>query len=286
MATMQEKAWEAVVAALAERVKNNPRGELSIIATELGATRGTVSRWLSGELKGRRIPYDKMIRIMRALSIDPALYFGAQASMASGPVHSLEHGDALNPSRGTPLQNSRFLPGYSGNEDAGLYGSDANGQGILSSPTALGDKTPLFAPQYLDDPAYYQVPWLEARASMGGGSLEVSKEVRSYLSFRRDWLLSKGPIGNMVVVSVQGDSMSPTIPDGSVVLINEAVAAPPVNGKIYLVCYRDELFIKRLKVKGGQAVSLLSDFDGSEVAIKKSEYFNIIGRAIWYGKDL
>lgn len=251
MGGMQEKAWGAVLAALRARVENGPRGELSAIAGEIGATRGTVSRWLSGDLKGRRIPYDKMVRIMLVLGLDPAEHFGP----------------------GAPPVDSSGLPA----SPAGP-GSPALG-GRVAEP-------PLFTPQSLDDPAYYRVPWLEARASMGGGSLEVSREVKSYLSFRRDWLLSKGSIGNMVVVSVQGDSMSPTIPDGSVVLVNEFSGAPPIHGKIYLVCYRDELFIKRLKVRDGRAVGLLSDFDGSEIPIKKSEYFNIIGRAIWYGKDL
>lgn len=252
MSSMQERAWEAVVAALSERVRNNPRGELSAIAGEVGATRGTVSRWLSGELKGRRIPYDKMIHIMRVLGIDPAEYFGPQ--------------DA-DPEPSAPLRTG-------------------SASGHSQAEAALLDSPPPVTPQFLDDPAYYQVPWLEARASMGGGSLEVSKEIKSYLSFRRDWLLSKGPIGNMVVVSVLGDSMSPTIPDGSVVLINESINSPPVHNKVYLVCYRDELFIKRLKVKDGLPVALVSDFDNSEVFIKKGEYFNIIGRAIWYGKDL
>lgn len=80
--------------------------------------------------------------------------------------------------------------------------------------------------------------------------------------------------------------MSPAIPDGSVALINESGGTTPVNGKIYLVCYRDELFVKRLKVKDGRAVALLSDFGGSEIPIKKSEYFSIVGRAIWYDKAL
>lgn len=246
---MQEKAWEAIVATLKERVKNNPRGELSSIAAQIGATRGTVSRWLSGDLKGRRIPYDKMVRIMHALGMSPSEYFGPQNSLR---------------------------------EDGAPYGK----QGAAPSGPGLLGEVSMFIPQALDDPAYYQVPWLEARASMGGGSLEVSKEVKSYLSFRRDWLLSKGSVSSMVVVSVQGDSMSPTIPDGSVVLISEAAAGPLVDNKIYLVCYRDELFIKRLKVRDGRATALVSDFDGSEIPIKKSEYFNVIGRAIWYGKDL
>lgn len=250
MGGMQEKAWAAIIEALAERVKNGPRGELSALANKIGATRGTVSRWLSGDLKGRRIPYDKMVRIMLALDIDPSRYFGPQFS--AGAV-----------SAAPPLSVSDFTGG-----------------------AAVLAESPMLYPQLPDLSDYYQVPWLEARASMGGGSLEVSKKVKSYLSFRRDWLLSKGPIGNMVVVSVQGDSMSPTIPDGSVVLINESIGGAPINGKIYLVCYRDELFIKRLRVKDNRAVAIVSDLDGSEISIKKSEYFNIIGRAIWYGKDL
>ncbi|MDR2051680.1 MAG: S24 family peptidase [Deltaproteobacteria bacterium] len=230
MRNMQEKAWESVLAAISARIADNPRGELSAIASEIGVTRGTVSRWLSGGLKGQRIPYDRMAGIMRALGLDPAACFPA-------------------------------IPA-----------------GVLSG----GQQEETHAPPEI----YFQVPWLEARASMGGGSLEVSRKIRSHLSFRRDWLLAKGNADNMVVISVEGDSMSPTIPDGSVVLINEGSASPPVNGKIYLVCYLDELFLKRLKVRDHQVLALISDFDSSEIFIKKGEYFAILGRAIWYGKDL
>ena len=218
---MQERAWQAVLTALRERVRKNPRGEISALAEDLGTTRGTVSRWLSGNLKGRRIPYDRMRRLMLALGLDPSGYFGEVAEQ--------------------------------------------------NEPEGSG---------------YYLVPWLEARASMGGGSLEVSKNIRSHLGFRRDWLLSKGNVNKMVAISVEGDSMYPTIPDGSVVLINEGSALPPVHDKIYLVCYREELFLKRLLVREGRVTSLVSDLDGSQIVINPDEYFNIIGRAIWYGKDL
>lgn len=70
-------------------------------------------------------------------------------------------------------------------------------------PSSLREVPKLFAPRLLEDPACYQAPWLETRASVCGGYLEVSKEVKSYLSFRRDWLLSKGCIGNPVAVSVR-----------------------------------------------------------------------------------
>lgn len=262
MGDMQEQAWQAVVQALTERVKNNPRGELSAIANQIGATRGTVSRWISGSLKGRRIPYDKMIHIMEVLGIDPARYYGHTPALA--------HPGAQNMPVSAPLHL---------NEPHATYAS-------IPAQTSSSNAAHIqFYPDITDDTDYYQVPWLEACASMGGGSLEVSREVKSYLSFRRDWLLSKGNVNRMVAISVEGDSMSPTVPDGSVVLINDA-ATIPVNNKIYFVCYKEEIFLKRLKVKDGKVEALISDCDASEIKIKKGEYFNIIGRAIWYGKEL
>lgn len=266
MGDMQEQAWQAVINAMTERVKNSPRGELSAIASQIGVTRGTVSRWISGSLKGRRIPYDKMLRIMDALGLEPAEYYGPGAADTSLPQP--QHA-ALQLSETHAEYTNMRKPSYN-----------------TLSPNALSRQQSFpFLPDSFDEADYYQVPWLEACASMGGGSLEVSREVKSYLSFRRDWLLSKGNVNRMVAISVEGDSMSPTVPDGSVVLINDA-ATTPVNNKIYFVCYRDEIFLKRLKVKNGQVEALISDKDGSEIKIKKGEYFSIIGRAIWYGKEL
>ncbi len=137
-----------------------------------------------------------------------------------------------------------------------------------------------------DSGDYMQIPWLEATASMGGGSLEVSKEVISHLSFRTDWLLGKGSPSKMAVINASGSSMEPTIVDGSVVLIDESKTTDLVNGKIYFVCYGEEVFLKRLKVLGGRAVALISDADNSERMIDPDVYFRILGRAIWTGREL
>ena len=133
---------------------------------------------------------------------------------------------------------------------------------------------------------FIEVPWLEATASMGGGSVEVSKKMISTLSFRSDWLHRKGNPGNMAVINASGGSMEPTIPDDSVVLIDESRIHDLVNGKVYFVCYEDQVFLKRLKIFGGKAVALVSDSTGEEQPIKPGAYFRILGRAIWYGKEL
>ena len=144
------------------------------------------------------------------------------------------------------------------------------------------------AAQYFGETAseYIHVPWMEAEASMGGGSTVVNKTVISHLGFRADWLLAKGSPKNMAVINAHGGSMEPTIPDESIVLINEAKAYPPVNGKIYFVFHQGELFLKRLKVRNGRVEALISDCDNSEIAVHEDDEFEIIGRALWFAKEL
>ncbi len=133
---------------------------------------------------------------------------------------------------------------------------------------------------------YFKVPWLEATASMGGGSVETSRSVTAHLAFRADWLRAKGQTKGMVIVNASGDSMSPTIPDRAVVLVNERDTSPANNG-IFFVCHGEEIFLKRLRVdKSGRVTHLVSDNSGHAMPLDPAAYFEIIGRAIWYGKEL
>jgi len=140
-----------------------------------------------------------------------------------------------------------------------------------------------------DGSEYTQVPWLEATASMGGGSVETSKSVKSHLAFRTDWLRDHGRLSGMVVVNASGDSMSPTIPDRAAVLVNESDKVP-VNNAIFFVCYgnypESSIYLKRLRVDSGKVTHIISDETGHAEEIKPDVYFEIIGRAIWYGRAL
>lgn len=148
------------------------------------------------------------------------------------------------------------------------------------------DPAPYFGGDISEEAEYRRVPWLEATASMGGGSVQTSKALTAHLAFRTDWLRSKGSLKGMVAINASGDSMSPTIPDRAVVLINEDDKRP-VNNGIFFVCYGEEVFLKRLRVdRFGRVTHLISDLDGWEKPLDPVEYFEIIGRALWYGKEL
>lgn len=210
----QETAWSVLLGRLREKLAEPGETQASV-ARMLGVNRSVVFKWLSGDLKGKRVSIDDMRRYFMRLGLDPEMYFGK--------------------------------------EDTGEF---------------------------------IQVPWMEAEASMGGGSTVVSRHVISHLSFRADWLLQKGNYKKMAIINAGGSSMEPTIPDDSVVLINEAKAYPPVNGKIYFVCYDGELFLKRLKVRDERVEALISDNGNCETPIDPSVAFEILGRAVWFGKEL
>lgn len=165
--------------------------------------------------------------------------------------------------------------------------SKSNPEVIIGYMRALGMNPADYFASAEQDSSFTEIPWLEASASMGGGSYEGSKEVRSHLSFQTSWLMGKGSPGKMVVINASGGSMEPTIPDGSVVLIDESKKYDLVNNKIYFVCHDSAIFLKRVKLgAGGKVVSLLSDRGDAPIELDDSEYFEVIGQAIWYGKDL
>lgn len=134
------------------------------------------------------------------------------------------------------------------------------------------------------DVLYVQIPFLTAEASMGGGSCVTSKDVKSFLSFRKDWLISKGNPQTMAVIRAFGESMGETIPDGAVVLIDEGQQTM-INNGIYFVCFNKDIFIKRVVIRD-KKYYLKSDANGHETEVTKADYFEIIGRCLWFGKEL
>lgn len=131
---------------------------------------------------------------------------------------------------------------------------------------------------------FIPIPLRAASGSMGPGSLEGSRRIKTHLAFREDWAYQKGSPSHMSVIRARGMSMSPTIPDGCMVLIDES-QTDLINGRIYYVAFNDEYFIKRLaKVKGKWCIE--SDLDNSRIEIKEHDHFEVLGRALWYGCEL
>jgi transcriptional regulator with XRE-family HTH domain len=153
----------------------------------------------------------------------------------------------------------------------------------------LAKKIQVIAGAAENDPnaEFVTVRRVDVRLSAGKGNVVLSEDEKSRLSFRADFLASAGAgAEHSVSVSVDGQSMEPTLPDKSIILIN-VKAKSIVNGKIYAFRCDGKLLVKRLHKKGAEIVAKSDnpDFEDIDIGLH-CEDFEVIGRAFWMGTKL
>lgn len=134
---------------------------------------------------------------------------------------------------------------------------------------------------------YVEVKRITAVVAAGGGSAEEVYEEVGSLAFRRDFLASCGvTAGAARILNVKGTSMEPTIPDGSVLLVNSANKEPR-NGQIYALAKGNDLVVKRLIKTGDEWVARSDNQDGNpDFPINDGLQVTVLGRAVWIGAKL
>ncbi len=123
--------------------------------------------------------------------------------------------------------------------------------------------------------------------SAGGGRASWEhEEIDSSHAFRRDWLQRKGLAAkDCRIVSVEGESMSPFLRSGDVVLVH--VADHTIrNGEVYAIAVDDELRVKRLVQRADGSVEMHSDNPSPQYAMEliaadQIERLSVIGRVVW-----
>ena len=142
--------------------------------------------------------------------------------------------------------------------------------------------------------AFAAIPLYSATLAAGDGSLNDDEAVIDQLAFRRDWLHKIGVSpASAVLARARGDSMSPTIRDSDMVLIDRARAAPP--GKVrapqdrrtpYIYALLDQdgaARVKRLDLAAPGVLAILSDNHEHPPETRPARDVTIIGRVVWWG---
>lgn len=133
------------------------------------------------------------------------------------------------------------------------------------------------------------VPVYDIEASAGHGALIDEERVISEVAFRRDWIQQQGWVfRNLAAITSRGDSMEPTIPDGSLVLIDTAGDLKVEDG-VCVLRVDEHLMIKRLQrlIDGG--LKIMSDnpaYPDQIVAKESLKDLEVVGRVIWVGHRL
>ena len=132
------------------------------------------------------------------------------------------------------------------------------------------------------------IPRYDVKVSAGGGSWTVDQTIVEQMPFQDRWLrqqLGKSA-DQMVLVSVEGDSMEPTLEENDLLLIDRQQTEFAREG-IYVIRLDDMLMVKRLQRQPKGLIQIISDnlnYPPITLSGDFGESFDIIGKAIWFGR--
>ncbi len=163
----------------------------------------------------------------------------------------------------------------------------ATGEGEMTATNKLSDYVVVGsdnADASNDD--YVMIDQYDVAGSCGDGALIGDVAVKGGLAFKRDWINAMGVNSdNLATIYAQGDSMSPTIEDGQVLLVDKA-AIQPQSTKIYIICIDEQLYIKRLVNLYDRWVMRSDNPDKSsypdiEISAETMASVDVQGRIVW-----
>ena len=159
-----------------------------------------------------------------------------------------------------------------------------------SLPSAADAPTAAASADLRDDFAF--LPRYSARAAAGSGQLAVSEEVTDILAFRRDWLRKSGinPAHAFLLIA-DGDSMTPTIPDGALMLVDGSIREPRDirNGMIYVLVRSGTVIVKRIQFRVDDSIVLISDnpvYERETISRDDMNDLTFAGRVVWIGRAI
>jgi phage repressor protein C with HTH and peptisase S24 domain len=110
------------------------------------------------------------------------------------------------------------------------------------------------------------------------------------IAFREKWIraVTKAPLDQLAVISVDGDSMEPTLRPGDSVLIDFRQSNPADKDGIYVIRTGNGLQVKRVQVELGKGlITVRSDNPAYEPQRSLNpDDIHVIGRVIWLGRQV
>jgi phage repressor protein C with HTH and peptisase S24 domain len=126
--------------------------------------------------------------------------------------------------------------------------------------------------------------------SAGPGALVTEELGKPYFAFDERWLKALTPSGpgNLSIVRVEGDSMTPTLNAGDDILVDLCDAGDRLRDGIYVLRIDDAVVVKRVALNPrGRRVTIQSDNpaypDWPDCSL---DDINCIGRVIWSGRKI
>ncbi len=140
------------------------------------------------------------------------------------------------------------------------------------------------------DGQYVQVPLFTAEdAATGGRLVREGRWPNTHVGLLRDVAGSEVDPDDMVLATVVGDSMEPTLTRGDVVLADRGQAAVP-DDALYLLRIEDALLVRRVQRLPGGRARVASDnraYGSFELDLRGPEGdVQVVGRVVWVSKRI
>lgn len=137
-----------------------------------------------------------------------------------------------------------------------------------------------------DRPNFVRLPvYAEVRASAGPGAEPVSELADGVMSFDHAFLRAKGANpGKCVVIWATGDSMMPTIPDGSALIVDRSQNSI-ANGIISVIGVGEDLLVKRIRRRLDGLIELISDnpaYAPETLGPDALAQLRVVGRVVYF----
>lgn len=166
----------------------------------------------------------------------------------------------------------------------------ATGEGSMHR-NVVREPLPTYKPEIWAE--FALIPRYNVDAAAGAGQAVERENEIGKLAFRQDWLRQKGLQGSdLAVIRIKGDSMSPTIRDGSLALVDcRRQHEKPKTDGIYVIQMDGDLLAKRIQIDlaGEGGLYIKSDnpaYTEQRLDAAAANRLWIVGRVIWAGGEL
>jgi phage repressor protein C with HTH and peptisase S24 domain len=136
-----------------------------------------------------------------------------------------------------------------------------------------------------------QIPFYEVTAAAGCGSLVLSEEMNSLVSFDASFLRNELHVDpkQTFLMLVRGDSMTPTLNNNAVMMVSREIDG--FSDGIYVIRMDGSLIVKGLQVIPNGIIKVISDNkDYQTYEINKKDFesgdYELIGRVVWSGQRM
>ena len=123
------------------------------------------------------------------------------------------------------------------------------------------------------------------QASAGPGATATSEDADGVISFAPRFLRDQGATPDKcVVIWAHGDSMMPTIPDGSALIVDHSQTEVK-NGSIMVIGVGDDLLVKRIRRRLDGLIDLISDnqaYPPETLGPDSLQQLRVVGRVVYF----